>query len=281
MHIHTHYDNLQLTQNATDADIRQAYRRLSKKYHPDLCDDPDAHRIMQLVNRAYEVLSNPQTRAEHDKWIAMQYLRHQQVQVVQATAPIAYYTTENDDEDDVETQDTQKRILKWLMWISVVLFGLLLWQGFQWAQRHRLLPNVLQDNLPAVIVNLPAESPAAPEHCTRPEAAPNGSLFPQESNYIEGYPIISGMGRGKLIIENVRNSSDVFAQLYEKNSPQPLRTFFVVEREQMTLDSLDAGEYFVRYYQLDDGESLNTESITLARNQSATIYLQRGKAPQF
>ena len=58
--IRTHYDNLQLPTTASEKEIRTAYRRLSKKYHPDYNSDPDAIRIMQLVNRAYEVLSDPE-----------------------------------------------------------------------------------------------------------------------------------------------------------------------------------------------------------------------------
>lgn len=307
--IHTHYDNLQLTQNASDAEIRQAYRRLSKKYHPDLSNDPDAHRIMQIVNRAYEVLSNPTTRAEHDKWIALQYLQKQQVAYY--AQPITYYSDDDtdqnndDDEDDSpppssryhhnphQPSHSQKRVLQGLLLISAALLGLILWQGWGWLERSQLLYMITGKTPPApVIVYEYPTTPAAnsannnnndnttqPETSyTRPSTAPNGSPFPENSGYIEGYPIIEGMGRGKLVIENVRNSSDVFAQLYEKSTAEPLRTFFVGEREQMVLGNLDAGEYFIRYYQLDNGEYLNSESLTLVRNQSATIYLQRGKA---
>lgn len=299
--IHTHYDNLQLTQSATDAEIRQAYRRLSKKYHPDLSDDPDAHRIMQIVNRAYEVLSNPQSRAEHDKWIALQYLQQKQVYYAQ---PIAYYGDE-DREPSRQTQSNQsytytyttnphqqqqrsyKRILHGLLAISVILFGLIVWQGWGWLKRSQLAPEItgMPPEAQVIVYEYPTETVAnhdqntTPEAYTRPKIAPNGKPFPEMSGYIDGYPVMEGMGNAKLVIENVRNSSDVFAQLYEKNSPQPIRTFFVVEREEMVLSHLDAGEYFVRYYQLDNGEYLNSESVTLVRNQSATIYLQRGKSP--
>lgn len=298
--IHTHYDNLQLTQSASDAEIRQAYRRLSKKYHPDLSDDPDAHRIMQIVNRAYEVLSNPTTRAEHDKWIALQYLQKQQTTYY--AQPIAYYSDE-DREPDTRTHTPQytysqpdhsrpsssKRVLHGLWLISVVLFGLIVWQGWGWLQRSQLLP-LITGNPPPAAAPIVYDYPAPPQNTdstdnnpqnteyTRPTTAPNGSPFPQQSGYIEGYPIIEGMGRGKLVIENIRNSSDVFAQLYETSTAEPIRTFFVVEREEMVLNNLDVGEYFVRYYQLDNGEYLNSESINLVRNQSATIYLQRGKS---
>lgn len=68
--IHTHYDNLKVARNAPPEVIRAAYRTLSKKYHPDHHpDNPDAIRIIQLINTAYDVLSDPARRQEHDRWI--------------------------------------------------------------------------------------------------------------------------------------------------------------------------------------------------------------------
>lgn len=68
--IHTHYDNLKVARNAPPEVIRAAYRTLSKKYHPDHHpDNPDAIRIIQLINTAYDVLSDATRRQEHDRWI--------------------------------------------------------------------------------------------------------------------------------------------------------------------------------------------------------------------
>ncbi|MBR6877252.1 MAG: DnaJ domain-containing protein, partial [Neisseriaceae bacterium] len=59
MRIRTNYDNLHVSPEAYDEEIRKAYRYLSKQYHPDLNPDADANRIMQLINQAYDVLSDP------------------------------------------------------------------------------------------------------------------------------------------------------------------------------------------------------------------------------
>lgn len=68
--IRTHYDNLGVVRNADIAVIKAAYKALAQKYHPDRNpDNPDAQRIMQIINKAYEVLSDPIKRAEHDRWI--------------------------------------------------------------------------------------------------------------------------------------------------------------------------------------------------------------------
>jgi curved DNA-binding protein CbpA len=69
--VHTHYDNLKVARNAPTEVIRAAYKTLSKKYHPDHNPgNPEAIRIIQLINAAYDVLSDPVKREEHDRWIA-------------------------------------------------------------------------------------------------------------------------------------------------------------------------------------------------------------------
>lgn len=286
MHIHTHYDNLQLPQDASAAEIRQAYRRLSKRYHPDLNSDPDAHRIMQLVNRAYEVLSDPVSRAEHDRWIAAQYRRRFELMV---PPTIAYYTEEN--RATRRPDRSQMRLLAGLGGISVLLTLTVLWQLWSWlkppaapapapaAPQIEIHVNTDPNTVAQPVAE--ASAPAADSHYQRPAAAPNGLPWPQDSGYLQGYPVITGMGDSTIIADNVRNSSDVFGQLYEKNSQHALRTFFLNERSQLELKQLDAGEYFIRYHQLDNGEYLDSESITISRNgEQAVIYLQRGKAPK-
>lgn len=72
--IRTHYDNLQVSENASPEVIRGAYRSLSQKWHPDKNPENQelAARIFVLVNEAYAVLSDPQRRMEHDLWIKSQ-----------------------------------------------------------------------------------------------------------------------------------------------------------------------------------------------------------------
>jgi len=69
--IHTHYDNLKVSRHAPQEVIRAAYKALSQKYHPDKNQgDERAARIMAIVNTAYNILSDPMRRKEHDDWIA-------------------------------------------------------------------------------------------------------------------------------------------------------------------------------------------------------------------
>lgn len=70
----THYDNLQIAENASIEVIRGAYKYLSQAWHPDKHpnDAERAARIMKLINEAYSVLSDPEQRKIHDAWILRQ-----------------------------------------------------------------------------------------------------------------------------------------------------------------------------------------------------------------
>lgn len=69
--VHTHYDNLKVARDAPPEVIRAAYKTLCQKYHPDRHgDSAEAIRVIQIINTAYSVLSDPAKRREHDDWIA-------------------------------------------------------------------------------------------------------------------------------------------------------------------------------------------------------------------
>ncbi|WP_165090216.1 DUF805 domain-containing protein [Neisseria yangbaofengii] len=69
----THYDNLNVSQNASPEVIKAAYKALAHKHHPDRnTNKQEAERIMKIINEAYRILSNEKLRAEHDRWIAEQ-----------------------------------------------------------------------------------------------------------------------------------------------------------------------------------------------------------------
>ncbi len=60
------YKVLGLGPDASDEDVKRAYRRLAKKYHPDLNPgDQEAARKMQEVNAAYDQIKNPEKHAQH------------------------------------------------------------------------------------------------------------------------------------------------------------------------------------------------------------------------
>lgn len=63
-----YYEVLGLDKNATPDQIKSAYRKLAKQYHPDLNKSPDAPEKFKEVQEAYEVLSDPQKRQTYDQF---------------------------------------------------------------------------------------------------------------------------------------------------------------------------------------------------------------------
>jgi curved DNA-binding protein len=64
-----YYKILGLDKNASQEDIKKAYRKLARKYHPDLNpNDKEAHKKFQQINEANEVLSDPEKRKKFDQY---------------------------------------------------------------------------------------------------------------------------------------------------------------------------------------------------------------------
>lgn len=67
MQFQDYYQALGVTREASAEDIKKAFRKLARKYHPDVSKEPDAEQRMKEVNEAYAVLSDPQRRAAYDQ----------------------------------------------------------------------------------------------------------------------------------------------------------------------------------------------------------------------
>lgn len=63
-----YYETLGVSRDADKEEIKHAYRRLARKYHPDVNKEPGAEERFKEINRAYEVLSEPEVRARYDRF---------------------------------------------------------------------------------------------------------------------------------------------------------------------------------------------------------------------
>jgi len=62
------YTTLEVSPSASEAEIKKAYRKLARQYHPDVNKDPKAEEKFKEINAAYEVLSDKEKRAKYDQF---------------------------------------------------------------------------------------------------------------------------------------------------------------------------------------------------------------------
>ncbi|MEQ9484683.1 molecular chaperone DnaJ [Coleofasciculus sp. F4-SAH-05] len=63
-----YYETLGVSRDADKEEIKRAYRRLARKYHPDVNKEQGAEERFKEINRAYEILSEPEMKARYDRF---------------------------------------------------------------------------------------------------------------------------------------------------------------------------------------------------------------------
>jgi hypothetical protein len=282
--IHTHYDNLKVARGAPQEVIRAAYKALSQKYHPDKNPgDEKAARIMAIVNTAYNALSDPVRRKEHDEWIAAE---EWEVEWLESTH------TEDSRERaraDAGAQRTHRRARRRLLrdprwWCAMAgCFAAGAALAVLLLQRPPVLPSALAWSKaePGVAradslgVDASADGwarPYGPENGPAPDikalavtqlviparapecdtdlqslASPNGEPWPAQSGYVVGYPVGNQGDEMQVLIDNSANVSPVFVKIYDLDRRANVRHAYVQARGTLAIDKLAAGKYEVRY----------------------------------
>jgi DnaJ-domain-containing protein 1 len=68
----TYYQLLGIKKNAKPVDIKSAYRRMARQWHPDVCHEPDAADRFRQINDAYNLLSDPLRKRKYDAGLAFE-----------------------------------------------------------------------------------------------------------------------------------------------------------------------------------------------------------------
>jgi len=280
--VHSHYENLKVARDASADEIRAAYRALTRKHHPDRNpDNADAERVMSVINVAYDALSEPAKRSEHDRWIAQ--VEAQPVRPVRALptlhAPNQRYQRQADPQAQAEAR--RERLLRFDRRVRLAVVHL---------RRHRVVYAVGGVAAVCLLVGgavsllssgfvVPLAKPASAEvpkvaGYTRSSTAPNGRPWPAHSGYVEGYPKLSTGGQSEISVDNTRSGSDMFVKLVALDGPTafPARTFFVSARGHLTLEGLTPGTYELRYRNLASGGLWRTPALILEE-----IATERGR----
>jgi curved DNA-binding protein len=67
MNCSDHYCTLGIDRMATDDDVRRAYRRLARRFHPDVTEDADGERKFKAVGEAYKTLRRAASRSAYNR----------------------------------------------------------------------------------------------------------------------------------------------------------------------------------------------------------------------
>lgn len=300
--------------NAPPEVIRAAYRSLSQKYHPDRNpSDPNAERIMLILNAAYETLSDPVRRAAHDAWITAAEAANDPKPTSSSSFEHRSTVTSNPNDGSTRTgRDTSQDHLgnggasssaskqdassKW--WtggvIALALIGVVI-RAHEFIQQQSAesalgappspLPlngsSALPPSPPPITQPIQPITPPTRSRYDGPSylTAPNGRRWPVSAGYIDGYPILRSNGRSTIIVDNSRNNSDAFVKLMAINQYPPLavRHFFIPAFSQFTLEKLSSGNYELRHRELSTGNLFRSDHFELKEieNGFATKYKQR------
>lgn len=281
--VHSHYENLKVARDAPPEVIRAAYKSLSQKYHPDRNpENPDANRIMAILNTAFETLSDPDKRRRHDLWIAEAEGKDARDEESVSPKSRAFQVDEERIRQGSMRRNTSVfeagtgfvRVLKDPNVSLIRKVGHVIAHVFRYWVAYGFAALVvvailLEKDKTSTSGSKPYVQSPAPERSApayvRPLAAPNGAFWPTSSGYIQGYKRLHADGLSTVTVDNSRNDGDMFVKLVSigGTSAYPVRTFFIAAGEKFSVNNVRAGMYDVRYRDLNSGGLTRSEKFNL------------------
>lgn len=124
------YAILGIPATATDLEIKRAYRNLVKRYHPDRRSSESSHEQIAAINHAYDILSDPQKRAQYDRGFAAVYYapppEEDPMEVYKREYKRKRWAREKKErEEKLARKKAIYRVMRWLHF-PVLLFGAVL-----------------------------------------------------------------------------------------------------------------------------------------------------------
>jgi curved DNA-binding protein CbpA len=87
---HTYYKILMLAENADEEIVTTVYRKLARRFHPDIDPSPQAARRMAELNEAYSTLRDPEKRRDYDAWLASRRDRRKGDRLIMQPGDVPY-----------------------------------------------------------------------------------------------------------------------------------------------------------------------------------------------
>lgn len=266
--IFTHYDNLKVSRDAPREVIEAAFQSLCEKYHPDKYPgSQQAAERMLLIRRAYEILSDPELRREHDAWIVKEERAARDAE--NAASHRAYWAQRQEREtNSPKGKSTARRapikghsllaqlkrhasnrwqyylIAVGLTYVVLVNYSVLIppVPSRQPYLSSPSVPPVIKPNLPVI-------------RYQRPATTPYGYPWPTDADYLAGATMLNNTGLSTVTVDNTQTGDDYHVKLVFLDAPQafPVREFFVPAHGVFTMEHVSAGHYELRYRNLTTG----------------------------
>lgn len=297
MTIKTHYDNLKVARNAPDEVIRAAYRSLSEKYHPGRHPgSAEAARIRKILDAAYDTLTDPVRRKEHDQWIERQELGDAEFSESLTTSHRSLEGLVKNVMSPLIAWASVNRSRLWMgagLVVATVLF-VSAEQGGLFASSNESAPRLSKpynpapapDPMPAPALVQPRDktvpvrsppmvpinsvptsrlAPVALKPACEPSASPKGYQWPDTAGYLKGYPKRAMTGRSIVRIDNSQSGDDVMVKLVSTSDSvsSPVRVFYIPAHGDFTASKLSSGTYDVRFCTISDGHLSRSDPFTL------------------